>query len=129
MSEALPPKRKIAPQFDALRKTEQQDDTTAVGELQKVWEETLRLVAPKTEPTIDHFLLLDWRVPYLELPQKAQELIENVIAECHVSTLQVILKLARKRILDDYQLWFLMKDVEETLQLGDTIYRKRRTEE
>jgi len=127
--DGLPPKRRIAPQFDVLRKTEQQNNTTAVAEeLKKAWE-SLRLVAPKTEPSLDHFSLLDWTVPYRELPEKAKELIHMIVANCDVSTLQFILKLAKKRIAEDFQLWCLMKEVEEALQLGDAIYRKRRMEE
>jgi hypothetical protein len=123
-SEALPPKRKVAPQFD-MQKTEQRDTTVIDEKLRTVWE-ALQAVAPKTEPTIDHYLTLDWALPYTELPQKARELIEMVVTHCDVSTLQVILQLARKRIVDDYQLWSLLKEVEETLQLGNEIYRKRR---
>jgi hypothetical protein len=100
-TESFPPKRKVAPQFDeALKRTEQQDTTSIAEKVRQMWE-TLQLA--KTEPTVEHYLNLDWTVPYTELPQKARDLIEMIVANCDVSTLQVILRLARKRILDDYQ--------------------------
>jgi len=127
-TESLPPKRKVAPQFDeALKRTEQQDTTSIAEKVRQMWE-TLQL-ATKTEPTVEHYLNLDWTVPYTELPQKAKELIERILTNCDVSTLQIILKLAKKRITDDYQLWCFMKEVQEALGLGDMMYRKRRMEE
>jgi hypothetical protein len=121
---ATPPRRRINPQFDAQKLTEQeqQGNATAVAErIREIWK-TLQ----STEPSVEHFLNLDWRIRYPELPEKAKELIDVIVKNCHVSTLQVILQLARKRILDDYQLWSFLKEVEETLQLGDKIYGKRR---
>jgi len=122
--EASPPKRRITPQFDVALKTqhEQQGNATAVTEkIRKAYEDLQRAMQPK----IEHLESLDWTIPYQRLPDKARQHLKIMVNTCHVSTLQVILKLIHARVLADFQLWSLLKEVEETLQLGDEIYSGR----
>lgn len=83
------------------------------------------ITGQSTEPTIEHYRQVDWSLPYNSLPTKAQELIALIVENCHPSTLQRVLLIARQRITRDFELWSLQRDVEETLQIGDKIYRKR----
>lgn len=78
------------------------------------------------EPSVHDYLSLDWKMPFHQLPVEAQELVEKMVAECHVSTLQIILKLAEQRILRDFQLWMMLKDVRDMIRLGDGMYVKKR---
>ena len=78
------------------------------------------------EPKNEHFLSLDWRVPFKELPLQAQSLILRIAESCHPSTMQVFLRIFHKREMQDYQLWSMLEETKRLLNLGDQIYTKRR---
>lgn len=84
------------------------------------------LTTQSVEPTIDHFWQIDWSVSLDSLPNKAKELLELIVTECHPSTLQWLLTIARRRIFSDFQLWNLHRDMERMFKIGDLIYCRKK---
>lgn len=133
MSEKIPPiKRSILLRRKPTTTDEQQQPPEVIAS--KVWLAMRGLekflpsltIRQSVEPTVNHFGKLDWSVPYDSLPDKAKELLELIILQSHPSILQQVLTLARQRILSDYELWVMHRDIERLLKIGDLTYCRKR---
>lgn len=78
------------------------------------------------DPALKAFLTVDWADSSVLENQLAVGAIEQVVAQCHPSVLQLMLKLIERRIRGDFRLFMNMQMELETLrklkELGDYTY-------